>query len=56
MVTNGQQSQDRTAQLAGELGIVADWQQWLDEFGADEVTAALVQLDIETLPFMGGVS
>jgi hypothetical protein len=46
-------TQDKGAELAAQLGIGDDWRGWVVEFGADVVTAVLVALDCDTLPFMG---
>lgn len=46
-------AQDKLSELANELGLT-NWRQWLDEFGLEAVTAALVEFDLETLPFTAG--
>lgn len=51
-VMEGGPTQDRLTTLATELGLV-DWREWLRDFGAEEVTAALVAWDYDSLPFMG---
>lgn len=54
MVTeNGVTTQEQLSDLANQLGLT-NWRQWLDEFGVEVVTAALVAYDLDTLPFMGG--
>jgi hypothetical protein len=46
-------NENKLARLAEELGLM-DWMEWVDEFGADMVAAVLGQVDLDTLPFLGG--